>query len=342
MTNAVWMLALLAQDAELGLDARTRRVGAEYELTITGRVRGQAEGATVGLRFHRITRRANWEDRTIETAPSEEGPGRAALVEEGRFAHVERFDAPGDVEVRFLVDGAEAPLRRVLRVGSPGDVVGAVNAASKRIDDAARDLVALVDAAERCPEDGTPEAKRKQELRRRLAKAMESAGRAADSAALPAAAGVLRALAADVEAAVVARLEDRPLCRWISNLSGQSFCLDDARAYLEGVEDLASRERSLALLGELESSRAAAADAVFASDKRRWNRAVHAARQALDAVRRAADRRLADLPAEVEEFLHVAEAAMACEGAVEVDFRDRHEALAAKAAGLERELRGLK
>ena len=330
MTNAVWVLLLVAQDPELGLDARTKRAGTEWELTLSGTLRGAADGVSVGLRFHRMTRRANWEDRTIETAPSEDGPGRAAIVDQGRFTHVERFDAPGEVEVRFLIDAAE--VRRTVRVGTPGDVVGAVNAASKRIDDALRDLAVLAEHAGRAAD--------KRELRRRLDRAVESAGKASDSTGLPAAAGALRSLAADVEAAVAAILEDRPLCRWISNLSGQSFCLEDAAAFIEGIEALASRERGLALLGELESSRRAAVEAVFALDKKRWNRGLHAARQAIEALRRASDDRLAGITDETEALLALGESALACEGGTEPEFRERHEALTAKSAALERELRG--
>lgn len=330
MTNAMWLLALLAQDPELGLDARSRRAGTEWELTLAGTLRGAADGASVGLRFHRVTRRANWEDRSIETAPSDDGPGRAATLERGRFAHVERFDAPGEVEVRVLLDAGE--VRRSVRVGTPGDVAGSVHAASKRIDDALRDLAALAELAGRGAE--------KRELRRSLDRAAESARKASDSPGLPAAAGALRSLAADVEAAVAAMLEDRPLCRWISNLSGQSFCLEDAPAFIEGIEELASRERGLALLGELEAARRAAVDAVFASDRKRWNRGLHAARQAIEALRRAADERLAGVVDGTEALLGLGESAMACEGGTDPEFRERHEALTAACEALERELRG--
>jgi hypothetical protein len=342
MTNVLWMLALMAQDAELGLDVKTRRTGTEYELSIAGRIAGAADGTTVGLRFHRLTRRARWEDRAIESAVEEDGPGRAAALEQGRFTHVERFDAPGEVEVRFIVDGADAPVRRQLRVGTPGDVVGAAQAAAKRIDDALRALAVLAEEAGRCPEEGAVGAKRKQELRRLLAKAREVAGRAVDGVALPAAAGALKCLAADIDAAVSAHLEDRPLCRWISNLSGASFCLEDAAGYLEGVEDLALRERSVVLLGELESARTAAAEAAMGSDRKRWNRSLHAAKQAVEAARRAADPRLGNLPDEVETFLGVAEAAMTCENAAEAGFRELHQELSEKVSILDRALRGLK
>jgi hypothetical protein len=341
MTNAVLVLGMLAQDLEAGLDARWKRADAEYELTVTGKPRGLAEGATVGLRFHALTNRADWESRRIETAPQEDGPGRVAIVSAGAFSHAERFAAPGEVEVRFLFDGLEGPVVRRFRVGSAGDVVGAARMAARRIEQAVTEIAGLVEAGERFAEIECPNGRSKLELRRRLARAQDAVRRAVESSGLPASAEVVRAIGADVEAAILAILDERPLCRWISNLSGKSFSLGEAREYLDGAEAIAARELRLTLLGELDSARVGVQAAVASGDRRLWNRAAHAAGQAVETVRRAGDEELGRLAVELEEFLPVAESAMQCESAMSGEYRERHEALSEKSAALEQGLRGM-
>src|SRR5438034_8666136 len=123
MMNAMILLAALAAQSDVALEAHVRRLGAEYELSITGKSRSLPDGSIASLRFLRMANRIDWAARSIVTQPLDRAWGRFASVERGAFHHRELLAGPGEVEVdvSFQQEGsAEAPpcLTRTIRVGS--------------------------------------------------------------------------------------------------------------------------------------------------------------------------------------------------------------------------------
>src|SRR5438128_11974323 len=129
MMNALILIAALAAQPEVALEAHARRMGAEYELSISGKSRGIPDGSIASLRFRRMANRVDWAARSIVTQPLDRAWGRFASVERGAFRHRELLDGPGEVEVDVSLQqegSAEAPpcLTRTVRVGSVPEVLG--------------------------------------------------------------------------------------------------------------------------------------------------------------------------------------------------------------------------
>ena len=334
------LLLLALQSPELDLDARTRRTEGVYELSLRGRLRGVPSEGSVGLRFHPVVHRAAWTEGTIETVPLEDGPSRVAALSRGRFSHAERFDAPGEVELRLVVDGQAEPLRRRVWVGSTADLAAASAAALKRIEEAVAVLEAVAEEALAACSEGGTEARIARDVRRRAERRLAGVRGAAEKAGLSAAGGALSALASDVEGALTARLDGRPACRWMSSLSNRTFLLEEIGEYAEALRALARREASLVRLRAVAALQDEVASAIGAGQTRPYEGLQRSVRKGLEALRSLGDERLAEPIDDLERLLELGSAALVCEmeGAGD-DWRDHVDASAERLQAIESALR---
>lgn len=326
--SAFLLLALALQAPDAAIDARTRRTEGIYELTVNGRLRGAPPEGSVGLRFHRVVHRASWDDGAIETVVLEDGPGRAAAHRRGAFSHAERFDAPGEVELRLLADGFAEPARRTLRVGSTADLVAASAAGLKKIETAVAEIERVVEETLQASSEGGVEARRARDVRRKAERRLAAVRSLGEKAWLNAAGGALSALASDVEGALTARLDGRPACRWMSSLTERTFRLEETAEYVERLRDLAVREARLIRVREIAALQADTAAGIEAGDVRRFERLQAVVRKGLEALRSAEDGALAESLDDLDRLLDLGAAALMCDMGAPEDW----EAFAAAAA----------
>lgn len=132
--TAFMILLAATQTGEVELRVRTVRRGGKFDLEISGRGGALRGLDLVGLRFRRIGNRAAWGTGAIESRAEGREWGRCAPVTRGRFRHRERFEAPGEIEIRLVTgDGREEAARRVT-VGSPADVARVVRRESADLE----------------------------------------------------------------------------------------------------------------------------------------------------------------------------------------------------------------
>lgn len=343
MMETLLALAVAMQDPDLAVQGRVRRRGGEYELTLAGRGKSLEEDMTVGLRFHPVTRRLSWEDRRIETfTPEEAAAGRSVAVKKGGFAHVERFAAPGEVEVRILLEkeGREpaAPIVRTFRLAPGHDVVEAVERDLREIGRAGEGLLALLEEGEGILDAPCGAGRRGREYRAKLARRIAGWRETLSRNALAASAAAFVRLVDDVEGTA-----HSPCVRPLSSLSGRPFHLEETAAYLEGIREAMEREAAIAVAGEIEAVRAEAVAVARAGDARAWDRAEASFRKTIDALRAfLAPREGAkgeSLLSRTEDLLQVAAAAVACPGSVGMQLEEQQESLACAIREFEEEKR---
>lgn len=337
--NALLLLNLALQAPDVALDARTRRTEGVYELSLSGRLRGAPPDGSVGLRFHRIVHRAAWDEGRIETVVLEDGPSRVAPLSRGAFSHAERFEAPGEIELRVVVDGHAEPIRRTVRVGTTADLLAATAAALQRIEEAIAELEAVVeDAMTACSEAGV-EARTARDVRRRAERRLARVRSAAEKTGLGAAGGALGALASDVEGALTARLDGRPACRWMSGLSNRTFRLEEAAEYVERLRALAQREARLVRIRAVGTLLEEVTAAITAGEARRFDRLEASVRKTLEAIRAIGDDVLTGPVDDLERLLDLGAAALVCEMGAGECWSDHAEASAERMQAVESELR---
>jgi hypothetical protein len=330
MMSTLMALAVVLQDPELAVQGRVRRRGGEYELTLAGRGKALEDGATVGIRFHPVSRRLDWEERRIETYTAEEaGAGRSVAVKKGGFAHVERFAAPGAVEVRILLEKSPAtPVVRTFRLAAGHEAAETLERDLREIERAGEGLLTLIEEGEDILDAPCGAGKRGREYRAKVERRVAGWREAMARSGLPAAAGAFERLAGDIEGSAHARCV-RPL----SSLSGRPFHLEQVPEYLEGIREAMEREAAIAAAGELEAVRAEAGAVARSGDAAAWARAEPGFRKSLDALRRFSEtrgglrERLGPALERVTEFLPSAAAAANCAGSVGMEFDEQLESL---------------
>src|SRR6185295_4347829 len=119
MMNALLVLALLTQDADLTVTGKAKREDKEYELTVSGRGKALQDRDQVRLRFTRFVNRLTWADGSLAVEALDDDSERVAPVEKLAFTHVERFQTAGDVEARIGWGPEGFPVRRIFRAASP-------------------------------------------------------------------------------------------------------------------------------------------------------------------------------------------------------------------------------
>lgn len=337
--SAFLFLALAQQAPDAVIEARTRRTEGVFELSVSGRVRGAPPEGSVGLRFHRVAHRADWDQGTIETAVLEDGTGRVAPLSRGAFSHAERFEAPGEVELRVAVEGSTEPIRRTLRVGSAADLLAWTRAALQRLESALAELEAVADEAMAACSEAGLDSRAARDLRRRAERRLAKVRGAAEKTGLSAAGGALAALASDVEGALTARLDGRPACRWMSSLSNRTFRLEEMAEYAERLRSLALREARLMRIREVAGLLEEATAAIAAGGARHFDRVQASVRKNLEAIRDLGDEVLAGPADDLERLLELGSAALVCEMGGGEDWGGHAEAAAERLQAIETELR---
>ena len=346
MMETLLVLAVALQDPDLAVQGRVRRRGGEYELTLAGRGKSLEEGATVGLRFHPVSRRLAWDDRSIGVfTPVEAAAGRVAEAKKGAFTHVERFAAPGSVEVRILIERegkpALEPIARTFRLAPGSEVAEAVDAGLAELERAGDGLLALLEEGEGILDAPCGAGRRGRDYRARVERRVAGWRESMSKSALPAAAEAFTRLIGDVETSV-----HSPCVRPLSSLSGRPFHLEETSAYLEGIREAMEREAKLVVAGELESIRAEAVGLARAGDGRAWDRAEGSIRKSLDALRSFlgkrewASGRFAELLDQTVDVVQMAASAVGCPGSSGLELEERQEALGGAIRALEQEMTG--
>jgi hypothetical protein len=339
-------LAVALQDPDLAVQGRVRKRGGEYELTLVGRGKSLEDGATVGLRFHPVARRLSWEDRSIEVfTPSEAAAGRAVEVKKGAFAHVERFAAPGTVEVRILIerDGKPAldPIVRTFRLAPAAEVAEAIESDLAALDRAGEALLVLLEEGEGILDAPCGAGRRGREYRAKVERRVAGWREAMSKSALPAAAEAFTRLIGDVETSV-----HSPCVRPLSSLSGRPFHLEEVSSYLEGIREAMGREARVAVAGEIEAIRAEVVGLARAGDSRAWDRAEGGIRKSLEALRgflagrEWASEKFVELLDQTSELVQMAASAVSCPGSVGLELEERQEAVGCAIRAFEQEIAG--
>jgi len=340
MMETLLALALVVQDPDLAVQGRVRKRGGEYELTLVGRGKSLEEDMTVGLRFHPVARRLDWESRSIGTfTPEEAAAGRCAPVKRGAFTHVERFAAPGVVEVRILLEkegkGPIAPIVRTFRLAPGSEVAEALESDLKELARAGEGLLTLIEEGEGILDAPCGAGRRGREYRLKLERRVAGWREAMSRISLPAAAEAFARLAGDVESAA-----HSPCVRPLSSLSGRPFFVEETPAYLEGIREAMERETMIIVAGELEAIRAEAVALARVGDSRGWNRAEASLRKSLDALRGPVARngKLASILARTDEIVQLAASAIVCPGSVGMQLEDQQESLEASIREFQEEM----
>lgn len=235
MMNVLLLSMALVQGPDVSVQGQGRRVGGEYELSITGKGRRLPDDALVSLRFRRIVNRVDWASGAIETRPMDHVWGRCASIERGSFQHRELLPSPGAVEVEFSIRGeGDVPpvsFTKVFRAAAVPEVLAALRGDAKRMDRALAEGRGLLEDLA-C---GKGRAARKHLEKARLA-AQEDAA----SSVLSATGEKLDQFLADLEGALeIARADLQ------SAVTGDRFSFEAARAALAGIEAIAVREKRL-------------------------------------------------------------------------------------------------
>ena len=245
MTISLLLLASL--QVSMSLEARSRKRGGARELTITGRGPALDGRESAELRFHRIVNRADAKTGALRTIALNEPWVRSAPVRDGRFEHVERFDAPGSVLVRLSVEESEVEAR--FRIGSTADLVAALGRDAKETARAIEETRGLLASAQpfldRCA--SKPEGLR---LVRRIEHRWRSLRAIEARTPLSASTALLMALLTDLRRTLEVSLSGKRGAKTISSLTGRPFNLDDARRLVTSAADTLRRERSMVLARE--------------------------------------------------------------------------------------------
>jgi hypothetical protein len=325
MMETLVALAFVMQDPDLVVQGRVRKRGGEYELTLIGRGASLPEGATVGLRFHPVERRLAWGDRSIETrVPDEAAAGRSLEIRKGGFTHVERFAAPGEVEVRILLREDAAPVVRKFRLASSPETAGAIERDLAEIERAGEGLLALLEEGEGILDAPCGAGRRGREYRAKVERRAAAWREAMSRSSLSASAEAFSRLVGDVEVAAHA-----PCSRPLSALSGEPFDLEETSAYLEGIREAMAREARLVIAGEFEAIRAEAGTLARLGDAGRWDRAAAEFRRGLEAFGGIGrfEAEIAELSGRAEEYLQHCASAVVCPGSVGAELDESEERL---------------
>jgi hypothetical protein len=360
MMNALLVLVVLCQDAEVSVTGHGRRHEGEYELTVAGKGKGLKDQEAVGLRFRRLANRVNWEDGSIATVPLDDEAGRMAYVEKNQFVHRERFKVPGEVEVRIgLPHPQDAPaedrqIRRNFRVASPAEEASAIGSAAKRFDVALRGARLMLEDIESLKCDVCPAARKQGRLQKRIEWRLGAVRQEIADNFLTASSQAMALLMSDVENALDLERAGKELTGMMSALTGQPFSWEETRERLARIEEISLRERALLTVRSIDALANQIAAFVHTGEANAWARAEKEFARTIETLRDG-DREtrtgpsggqyaalvdisgaaLEGLIAQTKEYLHTAAGCVQCAKSADAEFAERGQALMDRAAAFE-------
>jgi hypothetical protein len=272
MMNALLVLALLTQDADLSVTGKAKREDKEYELTVSGKGKSLQDHDQVRLRFTRFANRLNWADGSITTEAIDDDSERVAPVEKHAFTHPERFPTAGDVEVRIGLGPEGFPIRRMFRTASPHEAAHAIAADAKQFDAALHGAGQMIADVEALKKDPAPPMKRQGRLQKRVDWRKNAYRQEIAHSFLTASAHALSLWMEDVENAAELEQAGKDHAAMLSSLSGKPFTWEEARAQLSTIEAVSLRERALLIVREIVALGRDIAAAVAAGDAASFTR----------------------------------------------------------------------
>jgi hypothetical protein len=349
MINALVVLALVWQDADVVVTGHGRRSGGEYELTVTGKGKGLKEQESISLKFRRVANRLQWDDGAIVTAPAGEENACLATVEKNAFVHRERFAVPGEVEVRI---GSAEPV--TFRTSTWTEEAHAIASASKRFDSALRGVRLMVGDIETARDEHCPALRKQSQVQKRIEWRKNAYRQEIEDSFLTASADALAKLMTDVEAAQELERVMKDPSTLISTLTGKPFSWDDVRGQIDEIDAASLRERAL-LVVRLVGAMAREIGAVVRSgDTARWNRVEKELIRTTDVLRDGdqaartgplADRYgalvesgMESLLTQLREYLRAGESCIRCVASSDGEFAGLGQALAERVTALEQKL----
>ncbi|HZF00026.1 MAG TPA: hypothetical protein VE981_23660 [Planctomycetota bacterium] len=276
--NAVLIMALLCQDADLSVTGKAKRQDKEYELTVAGKGRALNDQEIVSLHFRRLGNRVHWPDGMLVTEPIDEEIGRVAHVENQSFTHAEKFATAGEVEVRIGVANPEGgpseprQIRRVFRTASLPEEAHALVTDAKEFDAALRGVRRILDDVDTMKAEPMPPVKKQGRLQKRIDWRKNAYRQQVADSSLTASARALALWMDDVENATELEQSGKDAAGMISALSGTPFSWADARNRLLTLEAVSLRERALLIVREIEELAREITSAGSSGDGHRWAR----------------------------------------------------------------------
>jgi hypothetical protein len=266
MINALLVLAVVCQDADVAVTGQGRRTGGEYELTVTGKGKALKDQETVSLRFRRVANRLNWEDGAIVTSPVGDESSCLATVEKNAFVHRERFPVAGDAEVHV---GAA---RHVFRVSTGVEEAFAIGSGARRVDAALRGVRLMVGDLETMREEMCPALRKQSQVQKRIEWRRNAYRQEIADSFLTASAHALTLLMADLDAAQEMERSGKDATTLVSTLTGSPFSWDEVRSQIEAIEAASLRERALLIVRAAGATAREIALAVRANQAAAWTR----------------------------------------------------------------------
>jgi len=266
MMNALLVLALLTQDADLSVTGKAKREDKEYELTVSGRGKSLQDHDQVRLRFTRFANRVNWSDGAIVTEAVDDDSERVAPVEKQAFTHPERFRTAGEVEVRIGLGPEGFQVRRILRAASPHETAHAIVSDAKQIDAVLLAAGRMLADLEALKKDPAPPMKRQGRLQKRVEWRKNASRQEIAHSFLSASAQALERWMDDVEHLAELEQAGKDNAGLLSSLSGKPFTGEEAKAQLSTIEAVSLRERALLIVREVVALGRDIAAAVSAGD----------------------------------------------------------------------------
>lgn len=251
MMNALLLLALLTQDADLTVSGKAKRDDKEFELTISGRGKALQDRDQVRLRFVRFANRLAWADGSITTEALDDDSERVAPVEKLSFTHVESFQTPGDVDVRIGWGPEGFPVRRMFRAASSHETAHAIASDAKQFDATLHGASKILDDLEAMKKEAATPMKRQSRLQKRIDWRKTAYRQELGRSYLSASAHALTAAMDDIEHAAELEQAGKDVAGMLSSLSGKPFTWEEARAQLSVIEAVSLRERALLIVREV-------------------------------------------------------------------------------------------
>lgn len=278
MMNALLVLSLLCQDADLSVSGKAGRHDKDFELTVSGKGRALQDLEFVHLRFRALANRLHWADGAIVTEAADEDVGRVAKVEHQAFTHVEAFAAAGEVEVRIRLGAADGgpsdatQIHRVFRTATLPETAHAIGADADAFDAALRGVRRMLEDVDALKNEPAPPMKRQGRLQKRVDWRRNAYRQALASSSLGASARALSQWMDDMDGAVELERTGKDPSGMISTLTGKPFAWDEARTQLSAIEAASLRERALLIVREVQAVAREIGAAVSIGDEKSWNR----------------------------------------------------------------------
>ena len=345
MINALLVLAVVCQDADVAVTGHGRRTGGEYELTVTGKGRGLKEQETVSLKFRRVANRLHWEDGSLVTAPVGDETACLATVEKNAFVHRERFTTAGEAEVHV------GTARHVFRVSTGAEEAFAIGSGARRFDAALRGVRLMVADLEAAREEMCPALRKQSQVQKRIEWRKTAYRQEIADSFLTASAHALTLLMADLEAAQDLEKAGKDASTLVSTLTGSPFSWDEVRSQIDTIEAASIRERALLIarsVGAMSREIAAAVRSkqagAWTRQEKEFTRTIEALRDVDQSVRTgphadAYGTEIETLLTQVREYLETGAACIQCVKSEDAEFTPLGQTLTDRVGVLEEKLR---